>query len=346
MTNPTPNGVINRPGTDAIHDAIIIGGGAAGLAGALWLGRAQRTALLLDSGVYRNAPAAELHSFPTRDGTPPAEYRRLARLELQNYPTITIQQGTVSAVTPQFAPDHAPEQFAVELTGGEVVRGRRLLLATGVVDDLPEIPGLTEIWGRTAIHCPYCHGHEVRNQPLAVLGGPHAVRMGLLLRRFSPDVVICANGATPLGPEDRDLLAKHDVGVREEPVTGFVSHDGALKQIEFAGGPPLARHAIFVASRPRQQAPFAAALGLRQLDDGSVEVNEFQQTSMPGVWAAGDMARRPSLPMLAASVITAAASGAFAGATIDMDLLSTETGLPQPRLATPAPVTVARDEAA
>lgn len=329
---------------DPIHDAIIVGGGPAGLAAALWLGRGQRRALLLDSGVYRNAPASELHSFPTRDGTPPAEYRRLAHVELQSYPAITLRQATVSAITPQATPDLAPESFSVALTGGEVVRGRRVLLATGVRDVLPEIPGLAEIWGRTAIHCPYCHGHEVRDQPLAILGGPHAVRMGLLLRRFSPDVVICANGADPLGPEDRDLLARFGVGLREEPIRRFVSHDGALAQIEFASGPPLARHAILVASHPRQHAPFVANLGLCQLDDGSVEVNEFQQTSVPGIWAAGDMARRASMPMAAASVLAAAASGALAGVAIDMDLLSAETGLPQPRLATPP--TTTRDEAA
>jgi thioredoxin reductase len=346
VTNLTPNGVKTSTALDAAYDAIIIGGGAAGLAAALWLGRAQRSALVLDSGAYRNAPAAEIHSFPTRDGTPPAEYRRQAHLELRNYPTITIRQGTVSAVTPQVAPDDPPEQFTVELTDGELVRGRRLLLATGLIDDLPEIPGLAEIWGRSALHCPYCHGHEVRNQPLAILGSGHAVRLALLLRRFSPDVVICTNGATELSQEDRELLAKHDVGLREEPVTGFVSHNGALERIEFAGGPPLARHAIFVASQSRQRSPFATELGLRQMDDGSVEVNEFQQTSVPGVWAAGDMARRPSLPMPAASVLAAAASGAMAGVAIDMDLLSADTGLPQPRLVSPAPAAVGRDEAA
>ena len=121
MTNTTPTGHSQRPGSDATHDAIIIGGGAAGLAAALWLGRAQRSALLLESGVYRNAPATEIHSFPTRDGTPPAEYRRQSHLDLHNYPTITTRQATVSAVTPRFTPDHAPEQFLVELSDGEVV---------------------------------------------------------------------------------------------------------------------------------------------------------------------------------------------------------------------------------
>jgi thioredoxin reductase len=297
------------------YDAIIIGGGPAGLSAALMLGRTRRRVLLLDSGEYRNARAGEMHNVATHDGRSPAEYRRLARQDLARYPTVELATATVETATGDAG------DFTVRLADGAAHRARRLLLATGLADDLPPIPGLDEMWGRSALHCPYCHGYEVRDTPLAVLGNPHAARLALLLTRLSPDVVIVTNGGSGLEPSDRALLQRYDVGVRDEPIARFEHQDGQLERIVFADGSALDRHAIFVSPAWRQRSPLPAQLGCHLFPDGTVEVDDFQKTTVPGVMAAGDMARRPGQPMSMAAVSVAAGSGVIAAASTDQGLL-------------------------
>ncbi|MGH2614144.1 MAG: NAD(P)/FAD-dependent oxidoreductase [Thermomicrobiales bacterium] len=309
-----------------MYDAIVIGGGPAGLSGALTLGRALRQTLAIDAGEPRNAPAAAMHNFISRDGLPPAELRRIAREELAHYSTVEIRDGAV--VNAGRLPDGG---FAVTLADGAVAQGRRLLLATGVVDELLPIDGLAALWGRGVFHCPYCHGFEVRDTPLAVLGAtPAAINLALHLRRFSADVVLCTDGQDSLDPETQVLLDGQGVAVRHEPVVRVEGRDGHLEHVVFADGEPLPRHALFGGTaRTRQRSELPVQLGCTLLEDGNVEVNDFAQTSVDGVYAAGDMARRASFPTPAA-VIAAAASGAFAGAVIDKDLLATDLGLPNP----------------
>jgi thioredoxin reductase len=173
-----------------MYDAIIVGGGPAGLAAALTLGRSRRRVLLLDAGQGRNAPAAAVHNLLAHDGTPPQELRRIGHEQLGRYPTVEVREGAVHG-------GHAlPEEgFRLELDGGDGVEARRLLLATGLADELPAIDGLAALWGRSAFHCPYCHGFEASGRRLAVLGaGPDRVRLALQLTRFSDDLVVCANG--------------------------------------------------------------------------------------------------------------------------------------------------------
>ena len=222
-----------------------------------------------------------------------------------------------------------PAGLAAALTLGRS-RRRVLLLATGLADDLPAIDGLAALWGRSAFHCPYCHGFEASGRRLAVLGAePERVRLALQLTRFTDDLVLCANGE-PLPHDLADLLAANGVGVRGEPVTRFEGGDGRLERIVLAVGPPLARDAVFIATELRQRSDLAGRLGCALLPDGCVEVDEQARTSVPGVYAAGDMAHRATMPRPFAAVVGAAAAGALAGAMLDQDLLGADFALPPP----------------
>lgn len=298
------------------YDVVIIGGGPAGLAAALTLGRSMRSTVVFDSGAPRNAPAEAMHNVLGRDGAPSARLRADGRRELASYPTVSVRPEAVASVAPG---------FAVTLASGEVVGGRRLLLATGLVDDLLPIPGLIDRWGRTVLHCPYCHGYEQRGKRLAVLGAtPHHVFVATLLRRYSDDVVLLTNGDEP----PAEVLG---LRVFPEPVAALAG--GA--DVAFADGARLERDAVFAGGPARQHTTFAADLGCALLPDGSVEVDDFGRTSLPGVSAAGDMAHRASLPGPMAAISVASASGLVAAVALDQDLHATDTDLPSP-LATPA----------
>jgi thioredoxin reductase len=317
-----------------MFDAIVVGGGPAGLAATLTLGRSRRHVLLLDAGQGRNAPAAAVHNLLAHDGTPPEELRRIGREQLARYPDVRLRQDSVVDAHPL-----ATEGFRLELGGGEHVEARRLLLATGVADELPAIDGLAALWGRGAYHCPYCHGFEVSGRRLAVLGaGPERARLALQLTRFSDDLVLLADGE-PLPRDRAELLAAHGVGLRGEPVARFEGGGGRLERVVLAGGEPLERDAVFIATVLHQRSDLAGRLGCRLLPDGCVEVDELARTSVPGVYAAGDMAHRAALPMPFAAVSWASASGTVAGAMLDQDLLTTDFDLPLPQHLRPAPAT-------
>jgi thioredoxin reductase len=308
-----------------MHDAIIVGGGPAGLAAALTLGRSHRSVLLLDAGQGRNAPAAAVHNLLAHDGTPPEELRRIGRAQLARYPGVRLREASVDDASAL-----AGEGFRLELDDGDVVEARRLVLATGLADELPAIDGLAALWGRSAFHCPYCHGFEVSGRRLAVLGaGPDRVRLALQLTRFTDDLVVCADGE-PLPRDLAELLAAAGVPVRGEPVTRFEGADGQLQRIVLEGGAPLDRDAVFIPTRPRQRSDLAHRLGCALLADGCVEVDELARTSVPGIYAAGDMAHRASLPRPFAAVSWASASGTLAGAMLDHDLVDADFKLEEP----------------
>jgi thioredoxin reductase len=310
-----------------MFDVIVVGGGPSGLAAAMTLGRALRSTLVIDSGEPRNAPAPEMHNFISRDGTPPSELRGITRQELERYSTVELRDTTVVSAT-----SLGDGAFDVRLADGAVERSRRLLLATGLVDELPAVDGLAELWGRGVFHCPYCHGFEVRDTALAVLGAEQsAVHLALHLTRFSRDVVLCTNAAGELDAETRALLTTQSVPVRDEAIARLEGSDGHLERVVFAGGETFDRDAMFCGiARLRQRSDLPAQLGCTTFEDGCVEVNDFGQTSVPGVYAVGDMSRRASLPGPTAAVIAAAASGTLAGVAIDKELLATDVGIHNP----------------
>jgi thioredoxin reductase len=288
---------------DTQYDAVVIGGGPAGLQAALTLGRVHRRVLILDSGSYRNDPAEHMHNVVTHDGTPPAEFRASARKDLSSYATVTVREEAASAVRVD------GDGFRVEVGAGTVL-ARGVVLATGLRDTLPAKPGLAGLFGTVAAHCPFCHGHEFAGRHVAILGvGAHVTHLTALVAPIASRITVLADGAEL----DVDLPA--GIAVRPEPVTGLSrTRDGAL--VSFDGGPDEEVGGVFVRTETSQAAPFAGQLGLTVLPSGCVEVDVMGRTSLPGVHAAGDMAHVATLPMPLASVLSAAASGQVAAASL------------------------------
>lgn len=289
---------------------VIIGGGPAGLQAALTVGRVHRRAVLLDSGRYRNAPARHMHNMITRDGTPPAEFRTAAQRDLARYRTVELR--AVAATQVRQVADH---RFQVDLADGASLTARAVVLATGVRDILPDIPGLAELWGTLAAHCPFCHGHEFAGRRVAILGAGPAQHLAGLLRPITDDLLVLANGEAG-GPDG--------VTTRSEPVVAL-ERVGDRARVTFAAGPPETVDGLFLVPHLEQAAPFAAQLGLELNPSGAVRVNERGQTSLAGVLAAGDMAHVPALPMPMASVVASAAAGAMAGGSVVAELITAPT---------------------
>jgi thioredoxin reductase len=297
------------------YDVVVIGGGAAGLAGAVALARSRRSVLVVDAGEPRNAPADHVHNFLTRDGTPPPEIYAAGRAELTSYGG-HVQTGRVTALS------RDGDRFAVQI-GGRAVTARRLLVATGLRDELPDVPGLAERWGIDVLHCPYCHGWEVRDQRIGILAtGPAAAHQALLFRQLSPHVTVLAHTPPELTPEQQEQFAALGIGVTEGPVTGVEADDGGLTGVRLADGTRVALDALIVAPRMTANAELLAPLGLtatevrmgEQVMGTQIEADPSGATSVPGVWVAGNLAN------IAAQVITSAAAGLTAGAAINADL--------------------------
>lgn len=302
------------------YDVVVIGGGPAGLQAALTLGRMHRTVLLLDSGEYRNAPADHLHNFVTHDGTPPSQWRADARADLAAYGTVTLRETSATQVKVE------SDDVRVELADGALVGARALVLATGVRDTLPAKPGLAGLFGSVAAHCPYCHGHEFSGRHVAVLGSAmHTAQVALLVSRIASRLTILADGAQP-DEETTALLARSGIPVDGREVAGFEPvGDGAA--VRFADGGTLEIGGLFVATAWAQAAPFAEDLGLALLPSGCIEVDAMGRTSLPGVYAAGDLAHTAALPMPLSSVLNAAAAGQVAASALDRDLMVLDHGL-------------------
>ncbi|GHJ43839.1 oxidoreductase [Catellatospora sp. TT07R-123] len=300
------------------YDVVVVGGGAAGLSGALMLGRSRRAVVVLDSGQPRNAPAEGVHGLLARDGMPPSQLLELGRAEVRGYGGHVVS-GEVAALT------HDGDGFTVALADGRTVGARRLLVATGLVDELPPVPGLRERWGRDVVHCPYCHGWEVRDQAIGVLsGGPLSVHQALLFRQLSADVTFFA-GTDELSAEHAGQLAARGIAVVPGEVAGVEVADDRITGVRLADGTVVARQALAVASRMVARADLLAALGLTAVPHPSgmgeqvPTTDPTGRTELPGVWAAGN------LTDLSAQVGAAAAAGALAGAAINMDLIAEET---------------------
>lgn len=290
-------------------DVVIIGGGTAGLSAALVLGRARRNVLVLDGGQPRNAPAAAAHGVFTREGTPPLELLQIARDQLRGYPSVEIREGTAVSV------DAGIDDFHVMTVSGERIQARKLLLAYGLADSLPEIAGLNEFWGESVLHCPYCHGWEVRDEPLAyIANGPVATEFGALLLGWSRDLVLCTNGPADLTAEQREQLSRNGVEVREQRIISVEGEGRKVRAIRFEDGRVLLRSALFVRPTVRPQMDFSVVLGCEQTEAGFVKADELGRTSVPGVFAAGDLVTAFQ------QVIRAAATGATAAAGINHSL--------------------------
>jgi thioredoxin reductase len=298
--------------TNRTYDVAIIGGGPAGLSAALVLGRARRRVVVVDAGTPRNAPAAHMQGFLSRDGTPPAELLRAARDEVRRYGVELVEDRVVSAAA----------GFALRLAGGRTLEARTVLLATGAVDELPDIPGARERWGRDLLHCPYCHGWEVRDQPIGVLGtGAGSVEHAHLLRQWTDDVILFAHTAVVTAGE-REALHARGIAVVDGTVEELVVTNDRLQGVRLADGHTVARRALFIRPALRAHAGgLAAALGCELLEDGLVRADHGGRTSVRGIWAAGN-ATNPR-----AQVITAAGEGSAVAIAINTELVADEVDI-------------------
>lgn len=287
-------------------DVVVVGGGAAGLSAALVLGRARRRVAVVDAGMPRNAPAAHMQGFLSRDGIAPADLIAEGRLEVARY--------GVEVVADRVAEIEAG--FTLRLGTGRVLNARRVLVATGVRDELPDIPGVRERWGRDLLHCPYCHGWEVRDQPLGVFGTvPGSVQHAQLVRQWSDDVVFFAHTYELTATEHAELQAR-GVRVVLDEVARLVVEDDRLVGVELLDGPVIARAAVFI--RPNNSPHddgLLAGLGCELDPAGYAAVDGSGRTTNPGVWAAGNVVDPR------AQVITAAGAGSAAAIALNADLV-------------------------
>jgi len=290
----------------ARYDVVVVGGGAAGLSAALVLGRARRRVAVVDAGTPRNAPASHMHGFLSRDGMPPAELLVAGRAEAAAY-GVEFISGHVVSIEPG---------FAVSLENGETLAARRLLIATGATDELPPIPGLQDRWGRDFLHCPYCHGWEVRDRPLGVLGtGPGSVEHTQLIRQWSDDLIFFAH-TYELTDTEREQLQARGIRIVDGEVRGIVVEEDRLRGVVLGDGRTVERAALFIRPVIRARPDgLLERLGCEVDDLGFARVDSEGRTSLAGVWAAGNAANPR------AQVITAAGDGSAAAISINAELV-------------------------
>ncbi|WP_243882635.1 NAD(P)/FAD-dependent oxidoreductase [Cellulomonas dongxiuzhuiae] len=300
-------------------DVLVLGGGAAGLSAALCLGRSRRSVRVLDAGEPRNAPSPHAHNLLTHDGTPPAELLAAGRAEVERY---GVELVTARAVDARRLPGDEPA-FEVRTSDGTTHRARRLVLTSGLRDELPDVPGLRERWGRDVLHCPYCHGWEVRDRRLAVLApGSSVVHRALLTRQLSDDVTVVLHDAVELDADARADLAARGVRVVAGRATGVRVEDDALTGLTLADGTTVACDAVFVAPRAVLDDALVDGLGLETHAVGDtdedlgrgVTVDGTGAASVPGVWAAGNVAGPHHA--LASSIAAGSAVGAQANLSL------------------------------
>lgn len=289
-----------------MYDVIIVGGGPAGLQAALTLGRMHKQVLLFDAGTYRNSGVSHMHNFITHDGTPPEKFREQARADLAAYPTVEVRDRAVQRI------EKEGDSFVVR-AGDARIESRRIILATGVRDELPGLPGLEGLWGDLAFACPFCHGHELSDRPIGLLGGQRALHVVGMLTPIGSSVTVFADGAE-FSDEQHAMLERLGAVLRPEPVRRVARADGRVR-VELDGADALVDGLFVGTGQFVQSAPFAEQLGLDLQETGCIAVDDFAHTSVPGVFAAGDLAHRDGQPMPMASVLAAAAAGQVAGAT-------------------------------
>ncbi|GAA2999925.1 NAD(P)/FAD-dependent oxidoreductase [Streptomyces fulvorobeus] len=301
------------------YDVVVVGGGSAGLSGAVALSRARRSVLVIDAGRPRNAPAAHVHNYLAREGTAPSELLAAGRAEAAGYGA-EITEGAVASA------ERLPggKGFRVVREDGAAVVARRLLVTTGLVDELPPVPGLADRWGREVLHCPYCHGWEVRDRPLGILGvSPMAAHQALMWRQWSEDVTLFRHTGPEPSDEEYEQLAARGVAVVDGEVTGLEVADGRLTGVRLAGGRVVAREAVVVQPRFTARSGVLESLGLAATEQEMgghvvgtcIAADPTGATEVPGVWVAGNVAG------LTEQVIGAASAGLKAGAAINADLI-------------------------
>ncbi len=297
-----------------MYDTVIVGGGPAGLSAALVLGRCRRRVLVCDTGAPRNARARGLHGFLTRDGIPPMELLRLGREELGPY-GVDLREAEVTDIRV------SGRGFEVLLAGGGCLESRTVLIASGVCDELPDVPGVVECFGTTVHHCPYCDGWEVRDRALVVIGhGRPAAGLALALKTWSDHVTLCSHGPSRLGSRERGQLAAKGIPVRDARIVSLDHEEGRVRHVVFATGERLGCDAVFLSTGQHPHSTLPARLGCTLTRRGLVKADRLARSGVPGLYVAGDASHDVQF------AIVAAAEGAKAAVAINI-ALQEQTGL-------------------
>lgn len=292
------------------YDAIIIGGSYAGLSAALSLGRSRRHTLIIDSGNPCNSSTPYSHNFLTQDGVPPALIAAISKKQVLQYETVHIAED--SAVTGTTFSGG----FLVQTSGGKTFSARKLIFASGIKDRLPDIPGLQECWGKSVIHCPYCHGYEFRDAATGILAtGDRAMHIAGLVRNLTSDLTILTSGPAAFSPEQHTRLTHNGIKVLETAISSIEADQGQVKKVIFTNGTSLELEALYAAIPFIQHSDIPAAMGCELTDTGHLKTDAFQRTTLPGVFACGDNSN------MMRSVAAAVAAGSIAGAMVNAELV-------------------------
>ena len=296
-----------------IFDVIIVGGSYAGLSAAMALGRALRNVLVIDSGNPCNRQTPHSHNFITHDGEVPSEISRKAKDQVMAYPTVKFMDGTV------VSGKKVEDKFQIEIDNGESFFAKKLLFTSGVKDTMPGIKGFADCWGVSVLHCPYCHGYEVRNEPTAILAnGDMAFEMARLINHWTKDLVVFTNGSSNLTPEQVQKIEFHNIKIIETEIERIEHQNGQIKLLHLKGGKSFALKAIYARPVITQHCTIPQDLGCELTEQNLLKVDAFQRTSIAGIFAAGDNST------MMRSVSLAVAGGGFAGASINKELIEEE----------------------
>lgn len=294
-----------------ILDCAVIGGGPAGLNASLVLGRARRKIVLFDDNRPRNAVTSESHGFITRDGIDPQELKRIAQEELRKYPDVRIEKQRVLEIQKN------EKQFQITMEDGNIYQAKKVILATGFKEIMPDVKRVAEFYGTSLFSCPYCDGWELRDQPLAVISeNPHAFHMAKIVSNWTDDVIVCTNGRPFLSQEEKEILARKHIHVYEEKILSLIGEGGALEKIAFVDGTVVKRSGGFITPEWKQSSPFAFSLGCAMNERGGIDVDQMKQTTISGVFACGD-----TLMAGPSQLIIAAGEGSMAGAAVNAALV-------------------------
>jgi thioredoxin reductase len=292
------------------YDVIIVGGSYAGLSAGMALGRSLRKVLIIDGGEPCNRQTPHSHNFITHDGNTPKAISMQAKEQVLKYDTVSFLQGMAASAS------QLDKGFEVKTAAGEVFSTRKLLFATGIKDQMPAIDGFAACWGITAIHCPYCHGYEVRHEKTGIMAnGDIAYEFTKLISNWTKDLTLFTNGKSTLTPEQTEKLAKHNISIVEKEITAFDHTNGQINQVTFKDGSAMPMKAVYSKLPFVQHCDIPVQLGCALNEHGFITVDNFYKTTVPGIYAAGDNTT------MMRSVALAVSSGNFAGALINKELV-------------------------
>ena len=291
-------------------DVIIVGGSYSGLAAAMAVGRALMKVLIIDDGKPCNRQTPYSHNFITQDGVPPAEISSIAKRQVEKYDTVQFFAGSATRGS------RTDNGFQIEVATGEKFKARKLIFASGIKDIMPAIPGFNECWGISVLHCPYCHGYEVRNQKTGILAnGEDAMELAAMIRNWTNDLTLYTNGRSALSGEQAGILEKHGIKTVENEIDRLEHQDGQLQHVVFSNGSESPLIALYSRNRFEQQCQIPLSLDCEMTEDGYIRVDQFQETTIQGVYACGDNVTRMR------TVANAVAMGTTAGMTASKKLI-------------------------